>query len=130
MLIGSGAPIRSLCAPRSTGSADDRTAAIHAGSRLLIDQASILGGYQPVNIASARVVARGSGHDVTRRKAQAASTGKIVIGPVVDRSQLLVGAVGLVLLIVGVIKFAGAAGDAGAITLVVAGAVLLLSPFV
>ena len=45
-------------------------------------------------------------------------------------AKLLVGAVGLALLIVGVVKFAGAAGDAGAITLVVAGAVLLLSPFV
>jgi hypothetical protein len=45
-------------------------------------------------------------------------------------AKLLVGAVGLALLIVGVVKFAGAAGDAGATTLVVAGALLLLSPFV
>jgi len=45
-------------------------------------------------------------------------------------AKLLVGAVGLALLIVGVVKFAGAAGNAGAITLVVAGAVLLLSPFI
>jgi hypothetical protein len=33
--------------------------AIHAGSRLLIGQAGILGGYWSVNIASVRVVARG-----------------------------------------------------------------------
>jgi len=45
-------------------------------------------------------------------------------------ARLLVGAAGLALLIVGTGKFAAAAGDAGAITLVVAGAVLLLSPFV
>jgi hypothetical protein len=45
-------------------------------------------------------------------------------------AKLLVGAVGLALLIVGAIKFAGAAGNSGAVTLVVAGAVLLLSPFV
>jgi hypothetical protein len=45
-------------------------------------------------------------------------------------ARLLVGAAGLALLIVGTGKFARAAGDAGAITLVVTGAILLLSPFV
>jgi hypothetical protein len=45
-------------------------------------------------------------------------------------AKLLVGAMGLALLIVGVVKFAGTAGDAGAITFVVAGALLLLTPFV
>jgi hypothetical protein len=45
-------------------------------------------------------------------------------------ARLLVGAAGLALLIVGTGKFAGTAGDAGAITLVVAGTVLLLSPFI
>jgi hypothetical protein len=45
-------------------------------------------------------------------------------------ARLLLGVVGLVLLILGAVKFAGAAGDTGPITLVVAGAVLLVSPFV
>lgn len=44
-------------------------------------------------------------------------------------ARLLLGAAGSALLIVGTSKFAQAAGDAGAITLVVAGTVLLLSPF-
>jgi hypothetical protein len=45
-------------------------------------------------------------------------------------AKLLVGAVGLALLLVGVVKFAGTAGNAGATTFVIAGAVLLLSPFI
>lgn len=45
-------------------------------------------------------------------------------------ARLLLGVVGLVLLILGAVKFTGAAGETGAITLVVAGAVLLVSPFV
>jgi hypothetical protein len=45
-------------------------------------------------------------------------------------ARLLLGVVGLVLLILGAVKFAGAAGETGPITLVVAGAVLLVSPFV
>jgi len=45
-------------------------------------------------------------------------------------ARLLLGVVGLVLLILGAVKFAGAAGDTGPITLVVAGAVLLVVPFV
>jgi hypothetical protein len=45
-------------------------------------------------------------------------------------ARLLLGVVGLVLLILGAVKFAGAAGATGPITLVVAGAVLLVSPFV
>jgi hypothetical protein len=45
-------------------------------------------------------------------------------------ARLLLGVVGLVLLILGAVKFAGSAGDTGPITLVVAGAVLLVSPFV
>jgi hypothetical protein len=45
-------------------------------------------------------------------------------------ARLLLGVVGLALLILGAVKFAGSAGDTGPITLVVAGAVLLVSPFV
>ncbi|HEX5290996.1 MAG TPA: hypothetical protein VFX25_19215 [Streptosporangiaceae bacterium] len=45
-------------------------------------------------------------------------------------ARLLLGVVGLALLILGAVKFAGAAGDAGPVTLVVAGVVLLVSPFI
>ena len=45
-------------------------------------------------------------------------------------ARLLVGVVGLALLILGADRFSVAVSDAGAITLVIAGAVLLLSPFV
>jgi hypothetical protein len=61
-----------------------------------------------------------------RRSAQARLTA--VRWPATAR--LLLGVVGLVLLILGAVKFAGSAGDTGPITLVVAGAVLLVSPFV
>jgi hypothetical protein len=45
-------------------------------------------------------------------------------------ARLLLGLVGLALLILGAIKFAGAAGDTGPIILVVAGVILLVSPFI
>jgi|HubBroStandDraft_2_1064218.scaffolds.fasta_scaffold203590_2 hypothetical protein len=45
-------------------------------------------------------------------------------------ARLLLGLVGLALLVLGAIKFAGAAGDTGPIILVVAGVILLVSPFI
>lgn len=45
-------------------------------------------------------------------------------------AKLFVGVVGLALLAIGAGKFAATAGDTGAITLVVAGAILLVSPFI
>jgi hypothetical protein len=45
-------------------------------------------------------------------------------------ARLLVGVVGLALLVLGAVKSGAAAGGTGALTLVVAGAVLLVSPFV
>jgi len=44
-------------------------------------------------------------------------------------AKLFLGAVGLVLLGVGAVKFAAAKGDSGTVSLVVAGAVLLITPF-
>jgi hypothetical protein len=45
-------------------------------------------------------------------------------------ARLLLGLVGLALLVLGAVKFAGAAGDTGPVILVVAGVILLVSPFI
>ena len=45
-------------------------------------------------------------------------------------ARLLIGAIGLGLLVVGAVKAVSASGDAGGIVLVVAGALLLVSPFI
>jgi hypothetical protein len=45
-------------------------------------------------------------------------------------ARLLLGVVGLALLVLGAVKFAGAAGDTGPVILVVAGVILLVSPFI
>lgn len=45
-------------------------------------------------------------------------------------TRLLIGAIGLGRLVVGAVKAISVSGNAGAIVLVVAGALLLLSPFI